>query len=254
MRDDWESSQAPQLRVEASHEGAEAIITVEGELADSTAERFIACVLEALDTKPRAVTVDAHGVTFTDSSGLGPCSTLTAWPSLTTSHSESTTRRPGCDGSWRSQAPRTCSRSTSDHCYRARLFLTGGGCQPGANHPPTGGRSGGRRGGRAGRTVSSTVHRVSGVAPCRKRTARQSPGRYRRVHCPVPTRGRSSRGEEPPGGPSHRAPTRTTCEPDLGRGEDLRADDLLVSVGRVGRGPPSPDASGHDLRDHASLP
>ena len=70
MRYDWESSQAPQLRVEASHEGAEAIITVEGELADSTAERFIACVLEALDTKPRAVTIDAHGVTFTDSSGL----------------------------------------------------------------------------------------------------------------------------------------------------------------------------------------
>jgi anti-anti-sigma factor len=70
MRDDWESSQAALLRVEVIHEGAEAIITVEGELAQLTAERFVACVLEALDTKPRSVTVDAQGVTFTDSSGL----------------------------------------------------------------------------------------------------------------------------------------------------------------------------------------
>jgi anti-anti-sigma factor len=30
----------------------------------------VACILEALDTKPRSVTVDAHGVTFTDTSGL----------------------------------------------------------------------------------------------------------------------------------------------------------------------------------------
>jgi anti-sigma B factor antagonist len=70
MRDDWESSQAALLRVEVIHEGAEAIITVEGELTQLTAERFVACVLEALDTKPRSITVDAQGVTFTDSSGL----------------------------------------------------------------------------------------------------------------------------------------------------------------------------------------
>jgi anti-sigma B factor antagonist len=70
MRDDWESSQAALLRVEVIHEGAEAIITVEGELAQLTAERFVACVLETLDTKPRSITVDAHAVTFTDSSGL----------------------------------------------------------------------------------------------------------------------------------------------------------------------------------------
>lgn len=30
----------------------------------------MACILETLDTKPRSVTVDAHQVTFTDSSGL----------------------------------------------------------------------------------------------------------------------------------------------------------------------------------------
>jgi anti-anti-sigma factor len=70
MGDDWESSQAAQPRVEARHQGAEAIITVEGELDHSTAERFVACILTALDTKPRSVTVDAHAVTFTDSSGL----------------------------------------------------------------------------------------------------------------------------------------------------------------------------------------
>jgi anti-sigma B factor antagonist len=70
MRDDWESSQATLLRVEASYEGAGAIITVEGALDRSTAERFVACILEALDTKPRSITVDAHGVTFSDSTGL----------------------------------------------------------------------------------------------------------------------------------------------------------------------------------------
>jgi anti-sigma B factor antagonist len=30
----------------------------------------VACILEALDTKPRSITVDAHGVTFADSTGL----------------------------------------------------------------------------------------------------------------------------------------------------------------------------------------
>jgi anti-anti-sigma factor len=70
MRDDWESSQAKLLRVEARYEGAEATITVEGELEETTAERFVACILEALDTKPRSVTVVADGVTFADSTGL----------------------------------------------------------------------------------------------------------------------------------------------------------------------------------------
>jgi anti-sigma B factor antagonist len=70
MRDDWEFSQARLLRVEARYEGAEATITVEGELAETTAKRFVACILEALDAKPLSVTVDAHGVTFTDSTGL----------------------------------------------------------------------------------------------------------------------------------------------------------------------------------------
>jgi anti-sigma B factor antagonist len=66
----WESSQAAQLRVEARQEGDEATITVEGELDEATVERFVACIFEVLDTKPRSITVDAQGVTFTDSSGL----------------------------------------------------------------------------------------------------------------------------------------------------------------------------------------
>jgi len=69
MGDDMDRSQTAPL-VEASDEGAGDIVTVEGELDQSAAERFVACVLEALDTKPRSVTVDAHAVTFTDSTGL----------------------------------------------------------------------------------------------------------------------------------------------------------------------------------------
>jgi anti-sigma B factor antagonist len=70
MRDDWESSRSTLLRVDVKYEGAGAIVSVEGALDHSTAERFVASFLEVLDTKPRSVTVDAHGVTFTDSTGL----------------------------------------------------------------------------------------------------------------------------------------------------------------------------------------
>jgi anti-anti-sigma factor len=70
MRDDWESSQVALLRVDARHEGPEATITVEGELDHSTVEQFRTCILEVLDTKPSSITIDAHGVTYTDSSGL----------------------------------------------------------------------------------------------------------------------------------------------------------------------------------------
>jgi anti-sigma B factor antagonist len=70
MPDDVEPSQAELLCVEARHEGAEAIVTVAGELEYSTAKRFVACVLEVLDTKPRSITVDLHRVTFSDSSAM----------------------------------------------------------------------------------------------------------------------------------------------------------------------------------------
>jgi anti-anti-sigma factor len=70
MRDDRASAQAALVRVEATYEGAEGVVTVARELDHSTAARFVACVLEVLDTKRRSIAVDAHGVTFADSSGL----------------------------------------------------------------------------------------------------------------------------------------------------------------------------------------
>lgn len=70
MRDDWASSQAALLRVEASHEGCWGHYHGCGELEHSTAERFVACLLEVVDTKRRSIAVDAHGFTFADSSGL----------------------------------------------------------------------------------------------------------------------------------------------------------------------------------------
>jgi len=72
MPDDVEPSHAELLRVEARHEGAGVIVMVDGELDYSTTERFVACILEALDTKPRSITVDLHGVTSSDSSGGSP--------------------------------------------------------------------------------------------------------------------------------------------------------------------------------------
>jgi anti-sigma B factor antagonist len=70
LPDDVEPSQAELLRIDARYEGADAIITVAGELDHSTAARFLACIREALDTQPRSIVVDGHGLTFTDSSGL----------------------------------------------------------------------------------------------------------------------------------------------------------------------------------------
>jgi anti-anti-sigma factor len=70
MPDDVGPSHAELLRVEARHEGAGVIVMVDGELAYSTTERFVACILEVLDTKPRSITVDLHRVTSSDSSGL----------------------------------------------------------------------------------------------------------------------------------------------------------------------------------------
>jgi anti-sigma B factor antagonist len=69
MPDDVRSSWA-ELRVGARYEGSEVIVAVEGDLDHSSAERFLACIFEALDTKPRSITVDAHGFTFTDTAGL----------------------------------------------------------------------------------------------------------------------------------------------------------------------------------------
>lgn len=70
MPDDLQGPQPELLRVEATYEGAEATITVAGELDVSTAGRFVACVRDALETHGRSITVDARALEFSDSSGL----------------------------------------------------------------------------------------------------------------------------------------------------------------------------------------
>lgn len=70
MPDDLQGLQPALLRVGATYEGAEATISVAGELDVSTAGRFVACVRDALETRRRSVTVDARALEFSDSSGL----------------------------------------------------------------------------------------------------------------------------------------------------------------------------------------
>ncbi|HZM40722.1 MAG TPA: STAS domain-containing protein [Acidimicrobiales bacterium] len=72
MSDDVEPSQAEPLRVEAKYDGPHVTIVVEGELDVSGARELQACVSEALErlTWDRSITIDVHGLTYTDSSGL----------------------------------------------------------------------------------------------------------------------------------------------------------------------------------------
>lgn len=70
LPDEIKPSQAELLRIEARYNGAEAVITAEGELAITTAACFLACIREALVTSPSSINVDAHALTFADSSGL----------------------------------------------------------------------------------------------------------------------------------------------------------------------------------------
>ena len=101
MRDDRASSQAALLRVEATYEGAEAIITDAGQLDHSTAERFVACLLEVVDSKPRSIPVDALGVTFADSSGLSALLRARGLAFVNQVDSGSETHHPDCDSSFR---------------------------------------------------------------------------------------------------------------------------------------------------------
>jgi anti-anti-sigma factor len=72
MADNVEHPQGEPLRVEAEYDGPEVTITVEGELDVTTAGDLLACVRDALErlTRDRSVTIDAHGLSYTDSSGL----------------------------------------------------------------------------------------------------------------------------------------------------------------------------------------
>lgn len=66
---DVEPSVGDVLYVVAAYDGA-AAIALQGEFDMTGTERFRACVSEALETHPRSLTVDAHGLTFIDSYGL----------------------------------------------------------------------------------------------------------------------------------------------------------------------------------------
>jgi anti-sigma B factor antagonist len=72
VREVGRMSDAEPLRVAAKYDGPEATIVVEGDLDIQSAGELLACVSEALErlTRDRSITIDAHGLTFTDSSGL----------------------------------------------------------------------------------------------------------------------------------------------------------------------------------------
>jgi anti-anti-sigma factor len=70
--DHEDASQAGPLRVEAQYDGPEVTIVVEGELDVSGAGELLACVSDALErlTQDRSITINARGLSYTDSSGL----------------------------------------------------------------------------------------------------------------------------------------------------------------------------------------
>ncbi len=70
MPDAVEPFSAELLRIEVRYRGSDATIVVEGTFDTTGAERFVASVVDALDTHPEAIVVDANGLTFIDSSGL----------------------------------------------------------------------------------------------------------------------------------------------------------------------------------------
>jgi anti-anti-sigma factor len=72
MADSLEPPQGGPLRVAASYDGPEVTITVEGDLDMSSAGDLLAYVSEALErlTRDRSITIDARGLSYTDSSGL----------------------------------------------------------------------------------------------------------------------------------------------------------------------------------------
>jgi anti-sigma B factor antagonist len=70
MSDAVEPFRAELLRIEVRYQDRDACIVVEGAFDTTGAERFVACVVDALGTHPEAIVVDAKGLTFIDSSGL----------------------------------------------------------------------------------------------------------------------------------------------------------------------------------------
>jgi anti-sigma B factor antagonist len=70
MSDAVEPFRAELLRIEVRYQDRDATVVVEGAFDTTGAERFVASVVDALETNPEAIVVDANGLTFIDSSGL----------------------------------------------------------------------------------------------------------------------------------------------------------------------------------------
>ena len=70
MSDAVEPFRAELLRIEVRYQDRDATVVVEGAFDTTGAERFVASVVDALETHPEAIVVDANGLTFIDSSGL----------------------------------------------------------------------------------------------------------------------------------------------------------------------------------------
>jgi anti-sigma B factor antagonist len=70
MSDDVEPFRAELLCIEVHYQGSDATIVLDGALDMTGAERFVACVVDVLETQPESIAIDAQGVTFIDSSGL----------------------------------------------------------------------------------------------------------------------------------------------------------------------------------------
>src|SRR5678816_3701848 len=70
MSDDLKSFRAEPLRIEVHYQGSDATIVLQGELDTTGVERFVASVVDALKAPPESIAIDAHGLTFIDSSGL----------------------------------------------------------------------------------------------------------------------------------------------------------------------------------------
>ena len=70
MPNDTEPLLAEPLTVAISGNRTETIVTIDGEFDAGGTGWFGACIGTALETHPGTMTIDAHGLTFMDSSGL----------------------------------------------------------------------------------------------------------------------------------------------------------------------------------------
>jgi anti-sigma B factor antagonist len=70
MSDAVEPFCAELLRIDVRYQDSDATVVVEGAFDTTGAEAFVASVVDALETDPESIVIDAEGLTFIDSSGL----------------------------------------------------------------------------------------------------------------------------------------------------------------------------------------